>query len=329
MLYVRQLNCLVMFIWDLGPVKLVLVQMKGYVPSFAWLHGVVPGVLFACSFFSSFFSLNPDKAQTLWCTLDNRTAGKPMPAVTYDGAVAERTSHLRHLGIYFDRMLTYRKHVETTALHCKLWLQRALSNATFPTVSKCGAQCHWLRTKPHNNGTDKSAKAGQSAERGNTGCILGTTKDTPTETVRFMLDSHQRKPDGKWSRPKILQCHRKSLQPTPRNRERYKGMQTGTGQVLDGSSRGLNTASMPADRAQANQGVGKVPKPIPMSLWDTPDRKLGKALLRMSSRHTHSPLYSGHFCFSHSSLQTSTVTKTLKLIQYNSSRKCIKQQHWH
>ena len=33
-------------------------------------------------------------------------------------------------------------------------------------------------------------------------------------------------------------------------------MQIGTGQVLDGSSRGLNTASMPADRTQANQGVG-------------------------------------------------------------------------
>ena len=37
--------------------------------------------------------------------------------------------------------------------------------------------------------------------------------------------------------------------------------------VLDGLSRGLNTASMPADRAQANQVVGKVPKPI---LRDTP-----------------------------------------------------------
>ena len=44
-LYVRQLNCFVMFIWDLGPLTLVLVQMKGHVPHFAWLHGVVPGVL--------------------------------------------------------------------------------------------------------------------------------------------------------------------------------------------------------------------------------------------------------------------------------------------
>ena len=39
--------------------------------------------------------INPDKAQTLWCTLDNRPAGKPMPAGTVDGDVVERTSHLR------------------------------------------------------------------------------------------------------------------------------------------------------------------------------------------------------------------------------------------
>ena len=39
---------------------------------------------------------------------------------------------------------------------------------------------------------------------------------------------------------------------------------------------------MPAYRAQANQGVGKVPKPIPASLWDTPARKHVKSLSRMA-----------------------------------------------
>ena len=72
----------------------------------------------------------------------------------------------------------------------------------------------------------------------------------------------------------ILPCRRKSPQPTPWSRERHKGMQTGTGQVLDGSSRGLNTASMPADRTQANQEVGKVNRflrlyktLLPENLW--------------------------------------------------------------
>ena len=42
-----------------------------------------------------------------------------MPAVAFVVAVVERTSHLRYLGIHFDRMLTYRKHVETIALKRK------------------------------------------------------------------------------------------------------------------------------------------------------------------------------------------------------------------
>ena len=52
-----------------------------------------------------------------------------------------------------------------------------------------------------------------------------------------------------------------------------------------GARRGLNTASMPADKTQANQGqgVGKVPNLIPASLQDTPVRKCGKALCRMAS----------------------------------------------
>ena len=69
----------------------------------------------------------------------NRAAGKPMamPAVTFDGAVVERTSHLRYLGIHFDRMLTYRKHVETTALKCKKGLSVLKAMG-----AKGIAQCH-------------------------------------------------------------------------------------------------------------------------------------------------------------------------------------------
>ena len=46
----------------------------------------------------------------------------------------------------------------------------------------------------------------------------------------------------------------------------------------------FSSASMSADWAQANQGVGKVPKMILASLWDTPARKLGKALPKMASK---------------------------------------------
>ena len=106
--------------------------------------------------------------------------------------------------------------------------------------------------------------------------ILGTTKDTPTETWPTRQKLEQVK--SYFSAVEILH------NPLLESHKRHKGMQTGTGQVLKGSSRGLNTASMAADTAQANQRVGKVPKQIPASPRNTSARQLGKALSRIASR---------------------------------------------
>ena len=136
-----------------------------------------------------------------------------------------------------------------------------------PTVSKCGAQCHWLRTKPHNNGTDKSAKAGQNAERGNA--------------------SHTRNHQGHthWDH----EVHANYKPPTNAN-------QTENGayfSAIENPHNPLHEAVKDTKwcrlqvcqlTSQTNQGVGKVPKPIPASLRDTPARKPGKALPRMASR---------------------------------------------
>ena len=73
--------------------------------------------------------ISPDKAQTLWCTLNNRAAVIPVPVALFDGAVDEWTSLLRFLGIHFNRMLTYRKHVETTVLKCKKGLSALKATA--------------------------------------------------------------------------------------------------------------------------------------------------------------------------------------------------------
>ena len=95
-----------------------------------------------------------------------------MTAVIFNGAIDERTNHLRHFGIDFDRMLTYGQYVETTALKGRkglsvLRMTRLQRTTRLPAVSKCGVQRHRLPTRPLKSGTDKSAKAGQSAERGN------------------------------------------------------------------------------------------------------------------------------------------------------------------
>ena len=78
--------------------------------------------------------------------------------------------------MHFDRMLTYRKHVETTALKRKKGLSVLKAMAAKGIEQRHLFLLHqsvvfsvidYGRTKLHDNGTDKSAKAGQSAERGN------------------------------------------------------------------------------------------------------------------------------------------------------------------
>ena len=94
-----------------------------------------------------------------------------MPVVTLDGAVVQRTNHLKYREIHFHRMLTYGQPVETTAQKCNKGLSVLEAKAT-----KGIEQRHLLLlyvtvvfsiTDLTKNGTDKSAKAGQSAERGN------------------------------------------------------------------------------------------------------------------------------------------------------------------
>ena len=92
-------------------------------------------------------------------------------------------------------MLTYRKHVETTALECKKCLSVAKAMA-----AKGIEQCHLfllyqsvvlsvidygldLATMAQTN-LLKLDRVQNAAMR----VILGTTKDTPTETMKFMLD---------------------------------------------------------------------------------------------------------------------------------------------
>ena len=67
--------------------------------------------------------------------------------------------------------------------------------------------------------------------------ILGNTKDTPVETIRFMLDLPPMQTRQKVEQVKEYFSAFEIPQPTPRSRERHKRVKTGTGQVLDGPSR--------------------------------------------------------------------------------------------
>ena len=69
-----------------------------------------------------------------------------MPAVTVDGAVVEEAGHVIYLGIHVDKMLTYRKHVETPTLKWEKCLSvlkgTGMEQRPLPAVSRFGAQCH-------------------------------------------------------------------------------------------------------------------------------------------------------------------------------------------
>ena len=112
--------------------------------------------------------IDPDKAQTLWCTFDKRPAGKSksMPAGTVDGAVVERTSHLRSV---LKAMAA--KGIEHFFL---LYQSVGLSVTDHRLGLTTVAQTNLLKLDRVQN------KA--------MGVILGTTKNTPTETMKYMLD---------------------------------------------------------------------------------------------------------------------------------------------
>ena len=113
-----------------------------------------------------------------------------MPTVTFDGAVVRRTSHLRYLGIQSNRMLTNRKHVDTTALKCNKGLsilkakaekgikQRHLFLLYQSVVLSVIDYGLGLTTMTQTN-LLKLDRVQNEAMR----IILGTTKDTPTETM--------------------------------------------------------------------------------------------------------------------------------------------------
>ena len=139
--------------------------------------------------------ISASKAQALWFTLNNKALGQAMAAVSFNGEVIESANSLRHFGIHFDRVLTYKRQVESTKLRCKKGLSVLKAMA-----SKGIEQRHMfllyqsvilsiidydlgLTTLSQSN-LLKLDRTQNEAMR----VILGITKDTPIETMRYLLD---------------------------------------------------------------------------------------------------------------------------------------------
>ena len=95
-----------------------------------------------------------------------------------------------------------------------------------PAALKCGARCYGLWTRPRNNGTDKSAKAEQSAERGNASHTVNRQGHTQWHhDVHARLAAAEASQTESGAGQSILQCRRKSSQLTLRSRDRHKSTQ--------------------------------------------------------------------------------------------------------
>ena len=125
----------------------------------------------------------------------------------------------------------------------ELWLNKQViwDTPPLPTVSKCGAQCHWLRTRPYTNGTDRSDKAGQSAERGN----ASHTRNHQRQTMRFMLNLPPLQTTQKIEQVKAyFSADGNPHNPLHEAVKDTKGCRLGWGKSWNGSSRGLSTAGI-------------------------------------------------------------------------------------
>ena len=63
--------------------------------------------------------INPSKAQVLWCSLNNRIVQDQTPPVTFEYEVIDRQHELKSLGVTFDRTLSFKKHIDNTAVKVK------------------------------------------------------------------------------------------------------------------------------------------------------------------------------------------------------------------
>ena len=189
-------------------------------------------------------------------------------------------------------MPTYRKRVETTALKCKKGLSvlEAMSAKGFEqryllllyrnvvlSITDYGLG---LTTMAQTNLLNLDRVQNEAMR-----VTLGTTKDTPTTTMRFMLDISPMQ-----TRQKVEQVKAYfSAVENPHNllheaEKDTKGCRLGRGKSWMGQAEDSILQVCQLTELKQTKEWERYPKPISASLRDTSARKLGKALSRMASR---------------------------------------------
>ena len=81
--------------------------------------------------------IHPDKASTLWCSLNNHAVKAVMPDVTIAGKAIKRDHVLRYLGIIFDRSLSGKDHISRVVQRSRkgLLALKTMAGAKMPQKS--------------------------------------------------------------------------------------------------------------------------------------------------------------------------------------------------
>ena len=182
-----------------------------------------------------------------------------MLAVTFDGAVVERTSHLRYLWVHWQNA-----DLQTTCGNNSTKVQeRSVSPEGY------GYKWYWtrhlfllyqsvaLRVIDYGLGLTTMAQTNMlkldRVQNEVMPVVLRTTKGTPIETVRFMLDLPPTQTRQKVDQVIAYFSAVINLHDSLWSRKRHKGVQTGTGQVLCQAEDSILQVCQPTELKQTKE----------------------------------------------------------------------------
>ena len=139
--------------------------------------------------------IHPDKASVLWCSLNNRAVKDAMPEVEISGKAIKREPTLRYLGVIFDRSLSGKDHITRVIAKARKGLNavKVMSYAKMPQrVLVILYQTLVLSVVEYGLGlltlSDSQMKRLDVIQNEGMRTILGCTKDTPIEAMRYLLN---------------------------------------------------------------------------------------------------------------------------------------------
>jgi len=139
--------------------------------------------------------LHPDKACVLWCSLNNHAVRATMPTVSIQGKELSREHSLKCLGVTFDRSLSFNIHISNVINRARKGLTavKTMASAQMPQrVLLILFKALVLSVIDYGFGlltlSTAQLKRLETIQNEGMRSILGCTKDTSAEAMRYMLD---------------------------------------------------------------------------------------------------------------------------------------------